>query len=103
MGKIKKRTREPIQFYSSNSYHHHKWHLKKCIKQSKVNSSDGLIDYMVFPPALFLDFFSRKLFNFLKIKRSHFVNVKLEKKTLKFIFGCKIQSIGSGSNHNPKR
>ena len=58
MGKIKKRTREPIQFYSSNSYHHHKWHLKKCIKQSKVNSSDGLIDYMVFPPALFLDFFS---------------------------------------------
>lgn len=67
MGKIKKKTRESIQFYSSNSYHHHKWHLKKCIKQSKVNSSDDLIDYMVFPPALFLDFFPRKLFNFLKI------------------------------------
>ena len=67
MGEIKKKTREPIQFYSSNFYHHHKWHLKKCTKQSKVNSSDDLIDYIVFPPALFLDFFSRKLFNFLKI------------------------------------
>ena len=100
MGKIKKRTREPIQFYSSNSYHHHKWHLKKCIKQSKVNSSDGLIDYMVFPPALFLDFFSRKIFNFLKITSCQCQTGK--KKTLKFIFGCKIQSVGSGSNRNPK-